>query len=122
MKTKVLVLIFAIISILTIQSAFAAWTWSPFMMITENYFHPLEQGNTTRHDITLQMSQSFNTCDTSPTNGGLALINSELIGEDQFDVLSSIVIAAWIANKPIAILFEGCDGNRARVYGLRIGE
>ena len=72
----------------------------------------------TRHEILLVMGPGFNVCDNT---NGYALINSELVGEEQFDVLTSVVLAAWMANKPIAILYEGCDGNRANVYGLRFG-
>ena len=119
MKSKVISLIIGAISILAMKSVLAAWTWTPFMGLTNNYFHPLAQGNTTRHDITLLVDQNFNTCSAE---GNYALVNSEIIGEDQFDVLVSIILTAWTTNKPIAILHEGCDGNRARVYGLRIGK
>jgi len=119
MKIKIVSLVFGAISVLTMESAFAAWTWSPFMEIDENYFIPHAQGVTTRNDILLRMGPGFNMCNN---DNGYAKINSELIGEEQFNVLTSVVLAAWMANKPIAILHEGCDGNTARVYGLRIGK
>jgi len=62
MKSKVISLLIGAILILAMKSVFAAWTWTPFMGLTDNYFHPLAQGNTTRHDITLLVDQNFNTC------------------------------------------------------------
>ena len=114
-------LILGVLSSLISEGAFAAWTWSPFMEISENYFHPLTQGNTVQHDITLVFTQNFHEC-AGVGSGTMGLIDSGLIGEKQFGILSSIVLSAWVANKPIAVLYEGCDGVRARVYGLRIGK
>ncbi len=85
------------------------------MGIVETYFHPVGVGATPNY-IVLSMDQSFHSCGWN----NAANINSAVVGESQFKVLASAVLAAAAANRPVGLLVDGCDGDRAKVFGVRL--
>ena len=44
MRRKILAVMFGVLSVVFAGKGYAAWTWSPFMEMTGNYFNPLIQG------------------------------------------------------------------------------
>jgi hypothetical protein len=114
-KTKMILL--AIVAMFYLNTANAAWQWTEYMGMTGNYIHPLGQGSMERV-LVLTMGKDFHACGWNRA----AKVNSTIVGEQTFDALTSAFLSAWMANKEVSLLIEGCDGSSVRVYGIRIGK
>ena len=93
----------------------ASWAWTGFMGIEGNYIHPNTQGSPDRV-LVLRMDQAFHSCGWDEVGN----INSAVVGDELFNALTGAFLSAWMANKNIALLVDGCDGDRAKIYGIRI--
>jgi hypothetical protein len=94
----------------------AAWSWTSNMGIVETYFHPLAPGTAPNY-IVVAMDQNFHNCGWN--NAGN--INSSVVGESQYKMLASAVLTASTTNRPLALLVDGCDGDRAKIHGVKLG-
>ncbi len=63
------------------------------------------------------MDQNFHNCGWNTAG----YINSSVVGESQFKMLASAVLVASTTNRPLALLVDGCDGDRAKLYGVSLG-
>lgn len=95
----------------------AEWVWTDYRDIQSNYFHPIATGSEHRL-LVMVFEQEFHSCGWNKAGN----VNSQLVGEEQFDVLTAAFLAAWMGDKQISLLIDGCDSNRAKVIGMRIAK
>jgi len=116
-KTKFIIIIGLFLANMNIATA--AWEWTNFMSISSNYIHPIHQGSSDRV-LVLAMNVNFHSCGWNAA----ANINSTIVGEQTFDTLTAAFLSAWMANKTVSLLIDSdnCDGNRAKVYGIRVSK
>lgn len=94
----------------------ADWVWTDYNEMSANYIHPL--GNSQDRVIAVHSAQAFHDCDWNEVGN----INSSIVGEQFFNTLISASLAAWIANKKVSLLIDGCDSDRDKVLGMRISK
>ena len=117
MKSKTIVAILALMLLPIAEVCVAAWSWTPFMGLTDNYFHPTSPGSS-QPILVVVTDQNFHSCGWNAA----ANLNSTVVGDAQFKVFTSAVLAAWMGGKSISLLIDGCDGDRAKVFGVRISK
>jgi hypothetical protein len=117
MKLRKNLIISIIFMMVTSMPVSAAWQWTDYMGIASNYIHPTSQGSMDRI-LVLAMDVPFHACGWNAA----ANINSTILGEQTFDTLTGAFLSAWMGNKKVSLLIDGCDGSRARVYGIRISK
>jgi hypothetical protein len=91
--------------------AYASWT--NWMKITDNYF----EGTGTSTRLVLIMEQPFHTCGWN----NAAQIQLDQIGSEAYKTLVSVAITAITTGRALSLAEEGCNGDRARIYGLKLG-
>jgi hypothetical protein len=91
--------------------AYASWT--NWMKITDNYF----EGTGTSTRLVLIMEQPFHTCGWN----NAAQIQLDQIGSEAYKTLVSVAITAITTGRSLSLAEEGCNGDRARIYGLKLG-
>ena len=117
MKSSAHVLIL-LLAHLTGAPAVAAWSWTPEAgRIAHYYISPYSQSESHPY-LVLYLDQSFHSCG----EGAAANIDSALVGNESFKIIVSSALAALAADKSVAFLMDGCDGARARVYGIKIAK
>ena len=95
----------------------AQWLWTDYMEMNTNYIHPLATGSKNRL-LVITVAQDFHSCGWNQAGN----INSELTGEELYDSLTAAFLSAWMANKKVSLLVDGCDSDRAKVIGMRIAK
>jgi len=100
--------------ILAPSVAISADGWQSYMHMTSNYFEGLGEN----HRIVLTMETPFHTCGWNSA----AHVNLNVVGPETFKTYTSVILAAWLANKKISINTNGCIGDRSKIIAVRIAK
>lgn len=97
-------------------AARAAWTWTPYLSLADNYVHPTN----TQYDraLVLATTANFNSCGWN--NAGQVIATA--VGDEMFNTLTATFLVAWTTDKQVSLLMDGCDGDRARIIGIKLAK
>ena len=86
------------------------------MTPTGDYIHPVSQSTGAAKVLVIIFNQNFNVCGEN----SVVQYRSDVVGEKMFDIITSSFLVAWTTGKDLSLLVDGCDGGRAKGYGIRI--
>ncbi|WP_316672703.1 hypothetical protein [uncultured Tolumonas sp.] len=99
------------LSLLLLAGQASAWTGN--LKVTDNYFEGT--GNNAR--LVLVVDQNFHTCGWN----NAANIDLSQVGSEAYRTLVSVALAAMVSGRPLSLDTNSCAGDRASVFGLKLG-
>jgi hypothetical protein len=105
--------------LLLVSNAAYAWSWTGYLTIADNYIHTSpSSASATDRVLVLASTQDFHSCGWN--NGGQ--VRASIVGDQLFATLSATFLTAWTTDRRLDLLIDGCDGDRAKVVGLKISK
>lgn len=94
-------------------SAFGA-NWTNWRDLASNFYYDSNIGGI----MALTTTSDFHSCGANEWGN----IKESVVGLDSFKMLNAALLSAWISNRQVSLLVDGCDGGRAKIIGIRIGD
>jgi hypothetical protein len=94
-----------------------AWSWTGYLTVGDHYIHSTSTGSTDRV-LVIASTQNFHSCGWN--NAGQ--VHASVVGDQMFNTLTAAFLTAWTTDKQLDLLIDGCDGDRAKVVGIKIAK